>query len=77
MRNLSPTTARRWANTWNQATGERVAALESIEPAAEAEKLREQVPAPELTDDRDRRVEREPGPSWEMPMEWREPELEL
>ena len=60
-----------------QATGERVAALESLEPAPEAEKSREQAPVPEQPDDRDMGVEREPGPSWEMPVEWTGPDLEL
>jgi len=60
-----------------QATGERVAALESLEPAPEAEKSREQAPVPEQQDDKDRGVERVPGPSWEMPMGWTGPDLEL
>ena len=40
-----------------QATGERVAALESLEPAPEAEKSRVQVPVPEPPDDRERGME--------------------
>ena len=60
-----------------QATGERVAALESLEPAPEAEKPRAQAPVPEQQDDKDRGVERVPGPSWDMPMEWTGPDLEM
>ena len=60
-----------------QATGERVAALESLESAPETEKSQAQAPVPEQADDKDRGVERAPGPSWEMPMEWTGPDLEL
>ena len=36
-----------------------------------------QAPVPEQPDGADKGVERAPGPSWEMPMEWTGPDLEL
>ena len=59
------------------ATGERVAALESLEPAPDAEQPREPGTVLERPDGADRGMERTPDPAPDIEMEWTGPDLEL
>ena len=59
------------------ATGERVAALESLEPASEAAQQQEPGTVLEALDGVDKGVERVPDPVPDMEMEWSGPDLEL
>ena len=59
------------------ATGERVAALESLEPALKATRPREPGVVPEPSDGADKGVEPAPVPAHDMPRERAGPDLEL
>ncbi|MDE0006152.1 MAG: conjugative relaxase [Rhodospirillaceae bacterium] len=59
------------------ATGERIAALESIEPAPEAAQQQEPGKVLEAPDGVDKVVERVPDPVPDIEMEWSGPDLEL
>jgi len=59
------------------ATGERVAALESLEPAPEAAQSREPAAVPEPSHVTDKSVERAPDPEPDIEREWTGPDLEL
>ncbi len=59
------------------ATGERVAALVSLEPATETTRPREPGVVPEPSDGEDKAVDRTPVPAQDMPREWAGPDLEL